>query len=50
MWRGPQGLGSHTPRAGEWIATAKGVWEVLDPQENQGTIVGEGERRGVGLP
>ena len=53
VWGQTEGLRSSVPQAGEWCATGWGVKHHgrqnpgggLDPQEKQGTIVGEGERR-----
>ena len=53
VWRQPEGLRSSVPQVEEWYAKGWGgefhsrgkPGKGLDPQEGQGAIVGEGERR-----
>ena len=45
MWKESEGLGSGVSWAGEQNATAEGTWKESRPQEKQGTIVGEDERK-----
>ena len=58
VWGQPERLRSGVPQVGEWYAMGWGVeqhrrgnpGDGLVPQEKQGTIVGEGEKRKVRLP